>query len=149
MFDGFLQELKPLAQFVVHKGKHPFTPSTGRPAKAGHPETWETFEAAVAVLEASPGAYDGLGFEFNNNGVVGVDLDHVRDPETGKVTPEAEAIVELLNSYTEISPSGTGLHIYVRGTIPEDGRKDTKRGIEMYQAGRFFTVTGNVYEGGK
>lgn len=139
MFENFPEELKALPQWVVRRGKVPINPHTGGGAKAGKPDTWGTFEQAV---QASAG-YDGVGFEFHNNGIVGVDLDHVIDPVTGEVDPAALEAVERLNSYTEYSPSGTGLHIYVRGKIPVSGKRSGPR--EMYQAGRYFTVTGKPF----
>lgn len=138
-FNLFPAELKALPQWVVRRGKVPINPRTGDGAKAGQPNTWATFEEAVQACES----YDGIGFEFNNNGIVGVDLDHVIDPQTGGVDPAALEAVKRLNSYTEISPSGTGLHIYVCGKIPVDGRKGGAR--EMYQAKRYFTVTGKPF----
>ncbi len=138
-FENFPAELKELPQWVVRRGKVPVNPRTGDGAKAGQPDTWGTFEEAV---QASAG-YDGIGFEFHNNGIVGVDLDHVIDAEAGAVDPAALEAVNRLNSYTEYSPSGTGLHIYVRGKIPVDGRKGGAR--EMYQAKRYFTVTGKPF----
>lgn len=141
MYEHFPAELKALPQWVCRRGKIPIDPRTGKGAKAGQPDTWATFGEAV---QAS-GGYDGVGFAFHNNGIVGVDLDHVIDPETGEINASALAVVDKLNSYTEYSPSGTGLHIYVRGQIPEKGRKDDKRGREMYQAARYFTVTGKPF----
>jgi putative DNA primase/helicase len=88
------------------------------------------------------GGYDDIGFEFNNNGIVGIDLDHVI-ADDGSLSAEAVDIVAMLNSYTEYSPSGKGLHIFIKGDIPVDGRK--KGFIEMYKAKRYFTMTGNAY----
>ena len=133
-------ELKQLPQWVCHKGKIPFNPVTGTPAKAGQPTTWASFEDAVNAFHGS--SYDGIGFEFNNNGIVGIDLDHVV-AEDGLLSEEADEIVTILDSYTEYSPSGKGLHIFVKGDIPVDGKK--KGFIEMYKAKRYFTMTGNVY----
>lgn len=138
-FENFPAELKSLPQWVVRRGKVPINPRMGDGAKAGQPNTWATFEEAVQASAS----YDGIGFEFHNNGVVGVDLDRVIDPETGIADPAALEAVERLNSYTEYSPSGTGLHIYVRGKIPVNGRKGGAR--EMYQAKRYFTVTGKPF----
>ena len=132
------EELKQLPQWVCHRNKIPFNPLTGAPAKAGQPDTWARFEDAVKVV----GNYDGVGFEFNNNGIVGIDLDKVI-AEDGAVSTEAAEIVAMMDSYTELSPSGRGLHIFVKGDIPVDGRK--KGFIEMYKAKRYFTMTGNVY----
>ena len=134
------EELKKLPQRVCRKKKIPFNPVTGVPAKAGQPTTWVRFEDAVNAFH--DGGYDGIVFEFNNNGIVGIDLDHVIS-EDGSLSVEAAEIVVMLDSYTEYSPSGKGLHIFVKGNIPVDGRK--KGFIEMYKAKRYFTVTGNVY----
>src|SRR5690606_29554285 len=57
-------------------------------------------------------------------------------------TPEAQEIIKILDSYTEYSPSGTGVHILCKGIIPPKDRR--KGNIEMYSEGRFFTVTGKV-----
>ena len=113
------EELKRLPQWVCRKEKIPFNPVTGAPAKAGQPATWASFEDAVNALDG--GSYDGIGFEFNNNGIVGIDLDHVI-AEDGSLSAEAVKIVAMINSYTEYSPSGKGLHIFVKGDIPADGR---------------------------
>ncbi len=119
--------------------KVPYSPSTGVRARSDDPETWGTLaEAREAVREND---YDGIGFVFTaDDPFCGIDLDGCLDPETGEVEPWALEIVEELDSYTEISPSGTGLHILVRGTLPSDGNRNGK--VEMYDRGRFFTVTG-------
>ena len=84
----------------------------------------------------------GIGFVFTaDDPFVGVDLDHCRDPETGEVEPWAQEIVDELDSYTEVSPSKTGLHSIVNGKLPPGGRR--KGRVEMYEAGRYFTVTGD------
>lgn len=132
------EELKQIPQWVCHRNKIPFNPVTGAAAKAGQPDTWSSYGDAVKASDN----YDGIGFEFNNNGIVGVDLNKVIS-EDGTLSAEAAEIVAMLNSYTEYSPSGKGLHIFVNGDIPVDGRK--KGFIEMYKAKRYFTVTSNVY----
>ena len=76
---------------------------------------------------------------------VGIDLDGCRDPITGKMMEGAQKIIDNLDSYTEVSPSGTGVKIICRGTKP--GKKCRKGDIEMYEHGRFFTVTGNHLAG--
>lgn len=157
-------ELKNLPQWVVRKGKRPYDPRSGGDAKAGQPETWATYGQAVYAT-----GYDGIGFEFaEGGGIVGIDLDTVRDPKTGFIAPEAAEIIRTLDSYTEISPSGYGFHIYIhaapnlrlpwhKAPLPENGierfEKDSRTGktrkkkpeIEVYNAGRYFTVTGNRY----
>ncbi len=142
-FENFPIELRHLNQWVVRRGKQPVNPWTGGSAQANNPNTWTDFQTALAVCEA--GGYDGIGLELSNNGIVGIDRDHCISLETGEVDPEALKMVEYLNSYTEISPSGTGLHIWAYGDIPTDGRNNRKIGLEMYKARHYLTVTGNVF----
>jgi primase-polymerase (primpol)-like protein len=83
----------------------------------------------------------GVGFVFcETDPYVGVDLDNCRDPETGALEDWAQEIIRQLHSYTEISPSGTGVKIWVRAKIPGEGRRKGK--VEMYDRDRFFTFTG-------
>lgn len=127
---------------LINKGepklaKVPYDPKTGRPAKANDPKTWGTFEQAVKV--AKNGKYNGIGFEFSKEDpFCGVDLDSC--VENGVILPWAKEIIDKLNSYTEYSPSGTGVHIIVDAVIP--GQACRKGNIEMYDHGRFFTMTG-------
>lgn len=81
---------------------------------------------------------------------MGIDLDHVVDPETGEVQPWALEIAQRMGSYTEYSPSGTDLHIFVQGDIPSSVRKkmlnkDTREAVEMYKEKRYFTITGSLF----
>src|SRR5712691_8488682 len=75
----------------------------------------------------------------------GIDLDHCRTIETGEIAPWALLIIAALGSYSEISPSGEGVHIWVQGTLPPKGRK--KGSVEMYVWGRFLTMTGQHIQG--
>ena len=72
------------------------------------------------------------------------DLDHCRDAETGVIEEWATGIIDTLNSYTEVSPSGTGIHIFVRGSLP--GKRRRKGRVEVYESGRYMTVTGWTLE---
>ena len=112
-------------------------------AESTNPKTWATFEQAREAFEAGEG--DGIGFVFSETDpYCGVDIDGCIDPETGEVTEQAAEIVRRLHSYTEISPSGTGLHIIVRASL--EGLKGRRKGkLEMYDRGRYFTMTGHVY----
>jgi primase-polymerase (primpol)-like protein len=74
-----------------------------------------------------------------------VDLDDCRDPETGTGANWATAIIDQLDSYTEVSPSGTGYHVLIDGELP-DGR-NRKGDVELYESARFFTVTGEHVSG--
>ena len=161
-FANIPQELKDRKQWVLWKsisraGKPTKVPyqTNGVEADSSDPTTWAAFEAVVNCYRK--GGYDGVGFVFDRaSGVSGVDLDHCRDPATGEIDPWARSYSDRLDSYTEISPSGGGLHILVRGSIPvtgkDGGRKKTLKGegyrpgaaIEMYSAKRFFTMTGNA-----
>jgi primase-polymerase (primpol)-like protein len=120
--------------------KVPITPGSGAFASATDPETWTDLETAVDHLENS--AVDGLGFVFTEEDpIVGVDLDDCRDPEAGRVDSDAREVVTRLDSYTEISPSGTGFHILLEGELPEG--RNRKGTVEMYDSARFFTMTGD------
>src|SRR5215204_4288899 len=124
--------------------KIPYSPITGGRASSTTPETWAGYEEAVGA--ARERGYDGIGFVFTpEDDLCGVDLDKCLDPETGEIEPWAWTIIEELDSYTEISPSGTGVHILVRAALPE-GRNRTGR-FEAYDRGRYFTVTGRHLAG--
>lgn len=102
--------------------KVPVGPDTGRNASSTDPSTWSTFEAAVARAEM--GDLEGVGFMFSaDDPYVGVDLDGVLDTETGEAELWALEVVEQLGSYCEVSPSGTGLHVFVEGEVPKGGPK--------------------------
>ncbi len=113
-------------------------------AKSGVPATWGSFEAAKQCVER--GLARGIGYEFDGCGIYGVDLDHV--VEDGVVRPEAMEIVRALSSYTETSPSGNGLHIFVAAegaNITRHRRQGSF--VEIYRDARYFTVTGNIFGG--
>ncbi|WP_119068751.1 DUF3987 domain-containing protein [Rubrobacter indicoceani] len=124
------------------KTKVPYSPTTGRRARTDDPSTWTTLSE---VRRAAPD-YDGVGFVFTEQDpFLGVDLDSCVNPDTGEVGSWAREIVDDLDSYTELSPSGTGIHIIVRATLPGGGNR--KGRIELYDRGRFFTVTGDRLPG--
>lgn len=121
--------------------KIPIDPATGGYASTRDPETWESFTAARNGVEDVDA--EGIGYVFTeDDDFVGVDLDGCRDPATGETATWAQDIIDRLDSYTEISPSGTGYHVIIQGTLP-DGRR-RHNGVEMYEDGRFFTMTGNL-----
>ncbi len=120
--------------------KIPVTPGTGALASSTDPDTWVSFETALEYTET--GNADGVGFVFTDDGpFVGVDLDDCRDPETGDVDDAALDIIERLDSYTEVSPSGTGYHVLITGELPEG--RNRRGSFELYDTARFFTVTGD------
>jgi predicted P-loop ATPase len=109
--------------------------------------TWVTFAAARDGMIGSNGSFsfDGFGFALENSGVVFVDFDNVRNPETGEIASWARQLVAAIGSYTEVSPSGAGLHVYALGKLPGKGinRKfENGSALEMYDSGRYTTVTG-------
>lgn len=119
--------------------KVPIDPLTGSNAKSNTRSTWGTFEQAWDCYQRC--GLDGVGFVLTREiEIVGIDVDHCRDPETGVCDDEALAIVREIDSYTEISPSGTGIRIFARGVLPNGWRKRGR--IEMYDSGRYLTVTG-------
>lgn len=160
--NNYIQDIVKLNNWVVYRlerrdngkdGKIPLNPHTGQNASASNPSTWGSFEDAVKFYQKNGCA--GIGFEFGASfiGYVGVDLDDVFR-EDGTLKPFAQEIVGFLDSYTEYSPSGKGLHIICKSDQPMDSwfnfkisHRNDAIGIEMYDNKRFFTVTGNVYNG--
>lgn len=120
--------------------KQPINPATGTAASATDPDTWGPLEDARSHLQAAD--VDGIGFVFTDEDpFVGIDLDKCCDPDDGSVAPWASRIITQLNSYTERSPSGTGFHILLEGSVPGDRKR--RGDVEMYEAVRYFTVTGD------
>ena len=110
-------DLKQRPQWVVRRKKVPYNPQTGYKASVIDPGTWASFDKACAAM--SSGGYDGLGFVFTaDDPFVGIDFDHCL--ENGKLDPWVENQVAALSSYTEISPSGTGIHVICKGSLPGD-----------------------------
>ncbi len=120
-----------------------------QPAKVDDPSTWGTYEEASAAARNTPGV-DGIGFVLTNTDIVLLDFDNCRDPATGNFTFLVERLRDRVkNCYTEVSPSGTGLHIYGRVQrdraisklckLPGEGK------LEIYcRTERYTTVTGEV-----
>jgi hypothetical protein len=124
--------------------KIPVNPNDGRNAATDRPSTWGTFEDAVAAVPKYGLA--GIGFVFTEKDpFVGIDLDRCFDPVSAKIEESAKRCVSRFESYTEVSPSGNGLHIIVKGSLPAGGRR--KGQIEIYDQGRYFTFTGNAFNG--
>jgi putative DNA primase/helicase len=152
--DGIPTELKRRPQWVNWRyawqdekwTKHPYNPRTGRKASSTDLLTWSAFEDVLTAYRG--GDYDGVGFIFcSGDPYAGVDLDGCRDPETGEIETWAAEIVRRLDSYTELSPSGKGVHIVARGKLPVGGGR---RGpVEMYCQDRFFTMTGHALGGAR
>jgi putative DNA primase/helicase len=125
--------------------KIPVSPGAEQPADITDPETWKTFEAALTCYARMPGAA-GVGYVFSSEDpYVGIDLDDCREPATEKIEDWAARIVREIDSYAELSPSGTGVKIFARGEVP--GKRRRKGKVEMYDHPRFFTTTGRRLEG--
>jgi putative DNA primase/helicase len=140
------EELKVRPQWVVWKAvgdkpdKVPFSARTARKASSTDLMTWSTFEEALKAYEN--GECAGLGFVFSTGDpYTGIDLDNCVD-ENGEIAGWACEIARYFDSYTELSATGTGLHIIVRGDVPNRRRGD----IEVYSSKRFFTVSGHIVE---
>ena len=151
--DAVPKALRNLHQWVVWRfetrdgkpAKVPVNIHTGRHASVTDSATWGDYDEVVTYHDEHPDT-SGVGFVFTDDDpFVGIDLDKCRDPDTGVIEPRAQRIIERLASYTELSPSGTGVHIFVSGSMPGDRRR--RGNVEMYEASRFFCVTGLHVEG--
>lgn len=156
MYDKLPDELKSCPNWICwravpqpreddpnHFGKIPVDPKTGLSAKSNDPSTWSDFDTAVKAAEQFR-PRGGIGFMFGNSPYFGVDIDNA-EPEIVDFLEGGDGLVSefiyTLESYTELSPSGKGIHILCRGELPHGARRRGK--VEMYDCGRFFTVTGD------
>ncbi len=146
-------ELKALPRWVAWKyegrdgkpTKVPYNARTGKLAKSTDSATWSTFDDVQSVVAE----YSGLGFVLGD-GWAGVDLDDCI--ANGELHEEAAKIVAALGSYTEVSPSGRGLKVFLRADLGDaDGHRTAKTpwggDIEVYWRDRYFTVTGQHWPG--
>lgn len=140
---GPLAALSRRPHWVGHRKKRPVNPITGWDASPTDPATWGSHATALAMVTRQQA--DGVGYVLTADAPeMCIDLDHCIDAH-GTVEPWAMEIVEALNSYTEVSPSGTGLHIWVRASVPGNRKRSGK--IEMYDRDRYMTVTGRPLPG--
>lgn len=109
-------------------------------ASSTDPSTWATYEEAREMVDK--GVYDYVGYVFADDGYVGIDIDDAID-EDGLPTPIATDIISHTRSYTELSKSGTGYHIILKGELPFKG-KNNLQGVEIYKTQRYFIMTGNT-----
>jgi hypothetical protein len=153
IFESIPQELKNDPHWVNWRSvprkdggkptKPPYQPN-GKLAESNNPETWSTFNS---VKEAAD-RFDGIGFVLTkDDSFIGIDLDHCRCPAFDNVIlPWAQEIIDGIDSYTEASPSGKGIRLFVNGApLPPQGRK--KGDVEIYESGRYLTITGNHIPG--
>jgi hypothetical protein len=109
-------------------------------ASSTNGETWSNFDWARASVE--DGHHDYVGFVFNDNGIVGIDIDDGFD-EDGLMSTLAADIIGKCESYTEKSKSGRGFHILIKGELPFKGKNNLK-GVEIYKSSRYFIMTGDT-----
>ncbi len=152
-FEKIPQELKDRPQWVLwiaefRDGKHTKVPYSinGNRGSSINPKTWDSFETISNVYSKNGHKYDGIGFVLTKEDpFTGWDFDKCRDPETNETDPDIRENIKLLNSYFEVSPSGTGYRGIVKADLPPNGRKNGT--VECYQDGRYLTITGHSLEG--
>ena len=149
------QELQSLPQWVCWRleqdkrsgrdAKVPYNPSNGRRASPSDSSTWGTLDDALNCAEKY--LFSGIGFMFTTEcGIIGVDIDKcLVDGKPNEIA--ADILAHLPPTFIEISPSGTGLHIFLKGTLSSGGNRNSKSGVEMYSVSRYFTITGKKYQG--
>ncbi|RPI66338.1 MAG: hypothetical protein EHM38_10255, partial [Geobacteraceae bacterium] len=124
--------------------KIPISPKSGRFAQTNASGSWGTFEEAVEFSREHN--LPGIGFVFSeHDDFVGIDFDDCIDSATGAVESEVLEVIQRLDTYTEISPSGRGIHVIAKGKLPAGSRKAGK--VEIYDDRRFFTITGKSFNG--
>jgi hypothetical protein len=154
-FDTIPADLQVHARWVLWKYVHRRKPSGGwvwakLPVQIGgaaasttDSTTWTTFDDVAD--EYVMGGYDGIGYVLGSD-VQGIDLDDCRDPGTGELSELAQEVLERIEGYAEVSPSGTGIKLFSRTNL--DGSRTKKEaGVELYREGRYFTVTGHQING--
>jgi len=144
------QELKQLNQWVAWRAvpkqdgktdKIPVDPKTGGAGSVSDRGTWSSFQDAYTYYKKNLLRRGGVGFVFTEKDpFAGADLDNCRNPTSGVIRDWAKTYLIRFNTYSEISPSETGVKLFFKGKLP--GRGAAKNGIEVYNQGRFFTVTG-------
>ncbi|MCA9137858.1 MAG: PriCT-2 domain-containing protein, partial [Planctomycetales bacterium] len=149
--EGIPDELKQVDRWVCWKwyrkgskwSKMPLQ-ATLKAASSTDPTTWTSFETVVQAIKKWP-QIAGIGFVLGD-GFAGIDLDKCYDPDADEADEIIHTVTEKISSYTEISPSKTGVKILVKGNKPKGGTQsgsDAKYDVECYDHGRFFTITGS------
>lgn len=120
--------------------KAPRSPETGSRIGADKPHLFGNFDASKATYDR--GGYTGVGVLLTGNGIVGVDIDDIRNTiARPEVTQWISSALDE-GAYCEKSPSGTGLRLFMKGKLPGKGRKYGT--CEIYDDVRFLTVTGHA-----
>jgi hypothetical protein len=136
----FVKKKKPDGS--INWAKVPFT-VTGQHASSTNPKTWASYDDVEQAYMLDD--FDGIGLVLGDD-VQGIDLDDVRDPVTGELLPIAQEVLDKVEGYAEISPSGTGIKVFSRTNL-DASRTKKEAGVELYREGRYFTVTGHAING--
>jgi len=144
------KQLAERRQWVCHDSKKIPRTYNGQPAKSNDPLTWCGFTEAIQAQRIH--GHAGVGFVFTeNDGLFGIDLDACI--VNGEIQQWAQKIIDKFDTYAEVSPSGLGVKIFGQGELKTAGKKkqldlppvgDRQPGIEIYDRGRYFTVTGEI-----
>lgn len=148
-YSNIPEELRLLKQWVLWKledigaakpTKVPYS-IKGHPASVTDPSHWATFDDAFNIMQL--GGYTGLGFVFSKaDPYCFIDLDDAEGDDA--ILQRHLKVYHEFETYAEVSPSGKGLHLICKGTVPA-GRRRSK--IEIYPHDRYATMTGNAYGG--
>lgn len=124
--------------------KPPYHPRSGRKVSTSSQGQLCTYDQAVHAYQS--GEYDGINYHLRaTDNLVAIDLDACRDPQTGKIDEWAWRVIRVLDSRTEISPRGGGVHIFVHGKIGRNRSRDLFTGrAEMYAEKQYITWTGQL-----
>ncbi|MDE0085740.1 MAG: type I restriction enzyme HsdR N-terminal domain-containing protein [Candidatus Poribacteria bacterium] len=142
--------------------KKPYQPQNPKyEVSRTYPSGWSDLsdlETALRCMKENP-HIDGIGYIFaEGDGLIGIDFDNCRDPITDAIRPEYQFWIEKLGSYAEVSPSGTGVKVWIEGTVADRYFKSmVSTGfrilnfaggeIEIYRRGQYFTVTTQMING--
>lgn len=147
-FNNIPHEMRIYPQWVVWRyedtdskkpTKVPYSAKTGHLASVTDPNTWAGFDECVNAM--SSGWYAGIGFVLTENDPYSfIDLDDTKGDQTA--LDRQIKIFNEFDSYAERSPSGSGLHIIVKGALPSGRRRSH---IEIYSSARYMTMTGDIY----
>lgn len=161
-FDAIPSEMKAYRQWITWREEHvsevvngetvwkktkmPYNPLTARKASVTMPDNWVTFDEALEVFQQ--GHYSGIGFVLTaDDPYVFIDFDKPKDflsrEDQLEILNRQQKIYDSFDSYSEVSPSGAGLHIICKAPNLESGRR--RGSIELYSSNRYMTMTGNVY----
>lgn len=103
---------------IVNGRKIPHSARTLKPANVADSTTLSSYAETLAAYQANLTSYNGIGFvQTDDNNIVSIDIDNCVDSD-GNILPEAQDIINRVNSYTELSQSSKGIHIYVYSTEP-------------------------------